>query len=115
MPLHVLSTMCSSSGGQNCIIQHLVSSHSVGVMIPDYTGQVSCLPPPPLFCSCYVWHSRYLLWIVKDTKCAIVMNIVSKLCSSISRKPDEIVTTWRRSVLELDMPFAMCHYPEPRF
>jgi len=22
--------MCSSSGGQNCIIQHLVSSHSVG-------------------------------------------------------------------------------------
>ena len=26
---HVSSTMCSSSGGQNCIIQHLVSSHSV--------------------------------------------------------------------------------------
>jgi len=22
--------MCSSSGGQNCIIQHLVSSHSLG-------------------------------------------------------------------------------------
>jgi len=30
MPEHVSSTMCSSSGGQNCIIQHLVSSHSVG-------------------------------------------------------------------------------------
>ena len=30
MPLHVSSTMCSSSGGQNYIIQHLVSSHSVG-------------------------------------------------------------------------------------
>jgi len=30
MPLHVSSTMCSSSGGPNCIIQHLVSSHSVG-------------------------------------------------------------------------------------
>ena len=29
IPLHFLSTMCSSSGGQNCIIQHLVSSHSV--------------------------------------------------------------------------------------
>ena len=28
MPLHVLSTMCSSTGGQNCIIQHLVSSSS---------------------------------------------------------------------------------------
>ena len=27
MPLRVSSTMCSSSGGQNCIIQHLVSSH----------------------------------------------------------------------------------------
>jgi len=30
MPLHVSSTMCSSSGGQNYTIQHLVSSHSVG-------------------------------------------------------------------------------------
>jgi len=30
MPLHVSSSMCSSSGGQNCIIQHLVSSHSAG-------------------------------------------------------------------------------------
>jgi len=32
MPLHVSSTVCSSSGGQNCIIQHLVLSHysSVG-------------------------------------------------------------------------------------
>jgi len=27
MPLHVSSTLCSSSGGQNCIIQDLVSSH----------------------------------------------------------------------------------------
>ena len=27
MPLHVSSTMCSSSGGQNCIIQHVLSSH----------------------------------------------------------------------------------------
>ena len=30
MPLHVSSTMCSSSGGQKCIIQHLESSNSVG-------------------------------------------------------------------------------------
>jgi len=30
MPVHVSSTVCSSSGGQNCTIQHLVSSHSVG-------------------------------------------------------------------------------------
>jgi len=55
MPLHVLSAMCPSSGGQNCIIQHLVSSHRPvhrlressfnlcmgwppsGVMIPDNT------------------------------------------------------------------------------
>jgi len=28
MPLHVSSTMCSSSGGQNCIVQHLVSSQN---------------------------------------------------------------------------------------
>jgi len=31
MPLHVLSTMCSSSGGQNCIILQLVSS---GIITP---------------------------------------------------------------------------------
>jgi hypothetical protein len=30
MPLHVSGTMYSSSGGQNCIIQHLVSLHSIG-------------------------------------------------------------------------------------
>ena len=36
MHLHVSSTMCSSSGGQNCIIQHLVSSPLTcfSVMIP---------------------------------------------------------------------------------
>jgi len=32
MPLHVSSTMCSSSGGQNCTIQPLVP---IGVMIPQ--------------------------------------------------------------------------------
>ena len=30
MPLHVSSTMCSSSGGQNYSVQHLVTSQSVG-------------------------------------------------------------------------------------
>jgi len=28
--ISISSTMCSSLGGQNCIIQHWVSSHSVG-------------------------------------------------------------------------------------
>ena len=30
MPLHVTSTMFSLSVGQNSIIQHLLSSHSIG-------------------------------------------------------------------------------------
>jgi len=30
MPVHVSSTMCSSSGGKNCIIQHLVFVTPVG-------------------------------------------------------------------------------------
>jgi len=30
MHLDASGTMCSSPEGQNCIIQHLVSSHSVG-------------------------------------------------------------------------------------
>jgi len=29
MPLHVSSTLCSSSGGQTCIIQSLASSHQL--------------------------------------------------------------------------------------
>ena len=43
MPLHVSSTMCSSSGGQNCILQRLVSSRSVGGR-PVRTGR------PPTEC-----------------------------------------------------------------
>ena len=42
-PLHVSSTMCSPSGGQNCIIQHLVSSHSVGGR-PVHTLREDCAP-----------------------------------------------------------------------
>ena len=54
MPLRVSSTMCSSSG-QNCIIQHLVSSHSVGDrpvqrLIEDWYNRSSlklCTGRPP--------------------------------------------------------------------
>ena len=42
MPLHVSSTMCSSSGGQNCIIQHLVSSHTVGAR-PVHRSLSTCV------------------------------------------------------------------------
>jgi len=50
MPLHVSSTMCSSLGGQNCIIQHLVSSHSVGGR-PVYRSSVNlCTGRPPTEC-----------------------------------------------------------------
>ena len=41
MPLHVSRTMCSSSGDQNCIIQHLVSSYT-GQSI---TAEPNCLVP----------------------------------------------------------------------
>jgi len=34
--------MCSSSGGQNCVIQHLVSSHSVGAQVER--GLPACAP-----------------------------------------------------------------------
>ena len=51
MPLHVSGTMSSSSGSQNFIIQHLVSSHSVG-------GRPVCTGRPPAECD--------------DTKCGIV-------------------------------------------
>ena len=34
--------LCSSSGGQNCIIQHLVSSHSVGGRPVHRTATYRC-------------------------------------------------------------------------
>jgi len=43
MPLHVSSTMCSSSGGQNCIIQLLVSSQIGELCI---TGPLHSFVPP---------------------------------------------------------------------
>jgi len=47
MPLHVSSTICSSSGGQNCIIQHLVSSHSVGGRPVHRLREDLCTGRPP--------------------------------------------------------------------
>jgi len=47
MPLHVSSTMCSSSGGHNCIIQHLVSSHSVGGRPLQMSSFNLCTGRPP--------------------------------------------------------------------
>ena len=50
MPPHVSSTMCSSSGGQNCIIQHLLSSYSVGGRPVHRLGESSlnlCTGRPP--------------------------------------------------------------------
>ena len=47
MPLHVSSTMCSSSEGQNFIIQHLVSSHSVGGRPVHRLGEDLCTGRPP--------------------------------------------------------------------
>ena len=38
MPQHVSTTICSTLGGQNCIIQHLVSLHPVGGR-PVHTGR----------------------------------------------------------------------------
>jgi len=50
MPVHVLSTVCSSSEGQNCITQHLVSSHLVHetatYMCDDTRGCVMQFWPP---------------------------------------------------------------------
>ena len=49
MTLHVSNTMCSSSGGQNCIIQHLVSSHTVGDR-PVHSPLSTCAPDGHLQC-----------------------------------------------------------------
>jgi len=45
--------LCSSSGGQNCIIRHLVSSHTVGGRPVHMLGEDSpnlCTGQPPTVC-----------------------------------------------------------------
>jgi len=41
--LLMISTLCSSSGGQSCITKHLVSSHSVGGR-PVHSPVPTCTP-----------------------------------------------------------------------
>ena len=53
--------LCSSSGGQNCIVQHLVSSHSLGCRAVHRLGESSpnlCTGRPPTECD--------------DTRCCII-------------------------------------------
>jgi len=47
MPLHVSSTICSSSGGQKLYMQHLVSSHSVGGRPVHRLREDLCTGRPP--------------------------------------------------------------------
>ena len=83
MPLHVSNTMCSSSGGKNCIIKHLVSSHlQMAVRCTGWgrRGESSlnlCAGWPPTVCD--------------DTRCCIIQfwrhddeNIVLETCRGIS-------------------------------
>ena len=72
MPLHVSSTMCSSSVGQNFIIQNLVSSHSLG----SRPVHRLCTGRPPTECD--------------DTRCCIIQflppdgeHIVLETCRDI--------------------------------
>jgi len=78
MPLHVSGTMCSPSGGQNCITQHLVSSHSVGgrpvhilreSSLNLYTGR------PPTECD--------------DTRCCIIQFDFLMMSTQCSKHVEE--------------------------
>jgi len=79
MPLHVSNTMYSPSGGKNCIIQHLVSSHSVGGRPVHRLREGSlnlCTGRPPTECD--------------DTRCCIIQflppcdeHIVLETCRGI--------------------------------
>ena len=51
MPLYVSSTMCSSSGCQNCIVQHLVSSHK-NCVVGVHGHLVLCCISNQSFCIC---------------------------------------------------------------
>ena len=54
----VRALLCLSSGGQNCIIQHLVSSHSVDGRPVHRLGEDPCTRRPPTECN--------------DTRCCII-------------------------------------------
>jgi len=54
--------LCSSSGGQNCIIQHLVSSHSVGGRLMHRLREdwLERIPASPL--STCAWDGHLQVW-----------------------------------------------------
>ena len=55
--------MCSSSGGQNCIIQHLVSSHFVGGH-PVHRLREDCVPPSAKH------HNHFMLYGAEVAVCS---------------------------------------------
>jgi len=85
MHLHVSSTMCSSWGGQNCIIQHLVSSHLCGRPVHNFD-----LLRTSTWCSKHVdaWNETYCKtkfcassWLI--TKINILRCKVSKTSKKV--------------------------------
>ena len=69
MPLHILSTMCSSSGGQNCIIQHLVSSHWNKWVVKNYESTIL-----------WIWAlgNKIYVWIFQLDYC--ILLTINMLC-----------------------------------
>jgi len=72
MSLHVSSTMCSSSGGQNCITQPLVSSHLYNhtYRCDDTRGCVMQFWPPDDKHMCSKHVEAWNKLTVKQTFCA---------------------------------------------
>jgi hypothetical protein len=86
MPLHVSSTMCSSSGRQNCIIQSLVSSHSVGASswLITKTNILRCTvsKTPKLrnyYAFSFDWATFYLFFSLRRTICKCMSEIWNRL------------------------------------
>jgi len=83
--------MCSPSGGQNCIIQHLVSSHSAGGR--PVHGTATCRAVSCNYVERGVYHALYLndclFSFVITTYCFVIAVLTLVLRNVIAVKLDE--------------------------
>ena len=73
--------LCSSSGGQNCIIQHLVSSHCVGGR-PVHRLREDC--PPDCIITILLYSStcfEHYVLIIKKSKFYYAASCIITLCT----------------------------------
>jgi len=109
MPLHVSSTMCSSSGSQNCIIQHLVSSH-LQVAVPFYKF-IKCLYMFRALCANHqeikivlysIWYHHTCRWPSRFISLFYTSSMFRALCAHHQEVKIVLYSIWYHHTCRCD-------------